>query len=176
MGKTWLSIKAMGDVQTFAMTSEEDLTAEAVDHFRIPRIPEDTVMVSFKLTVGRVAIAARDMYSNEAIAHLCKRSDTPVSSPFTYCYMKGFNYDTLGSTSSIATAVNSKSIKAIEMVLPDASTHSAFEAIAQPIFERILCLSREMNALLNIRDALLPRLVSGEVRVQQAERALHKVL
>ena len=172
MGETWLSIKTMGTVQTFATASEEDLTADAVDCFRVPRIPAGTVMVSFKLTVGRVAIAASDMYSNEAIAHLPARSDTPVTSPFTYCYMKGFDYDTLGSTSSIATAVNSKSIKGIEMVLPGAATHAAFEAIAQPIFDRILSVTREMDALADIRDELLLKLVSGDIRIQQAEKAV----
>ena len=175
-GETWLSIKTMGNVQTYAMASEEDLTAEAVERFRIPRIPAGTVMVSFKLTVGRVAIAASDMYSNEAIAHLRARGDTPIASPFTYCSMKGFDYDTLGSTSSIATAVNSQSIKAIEIILPDAATHAAFEAIAQPMFDRILRLSRETVALVNIRRELLPRLVSGEVRVQQAQKAIAAVL
>ena len=176
LGESWLSIRTMGRVQTFAAASEEDLTADAVERFRVPRVPAGTVMVSFKLTVGRVVIAAHDMYSNEAIAHLRARGDTPVTSPFTYCYMKGFDYHTLGSTSSIATAVNSKSIKAIEMVLPDAATHAAFDAFAQPVFDRILRLSREIEALTNMRDALLPRLISGEVRVQQAEDAVTTVL
>ena len=175
-GETWLSIKTMGNAQTFAMASEEDLTAEAIERFRIPRIPAGTVMVSFKLTVGRVAIAAHEMYSNEAIAHLRARSDTPITSPFTYCYMKGFDYGRLGSTSSIATAVNSKSIKAIEMVLPDTATHAAFETVARPIFDRILRLSREIVTLENIRDQLLPRLVSGDIRVQEAEKAVADVL
>jgi type I restriction enzyme S subunit len=172
MGETWLSIRTMGTVQTFATASEEDLTAEAVDRFRVPRIPAGTVMVSFKLTVGRVAIAAKDMHSNEAIAHLRARSETPVGTPFTYCYMKGFDYGTLGSTSSIATAVNSKSIKGIEMMLPDAATHAAFQAITQPIFDRVLTVTREMDALVEIRNQLLPKLVSGEVRLSEAERVV----
>ena len=175
MGETWLSIKTMGAIQTFATASDEDLTPCAVERFRVPLIPAGTVMVSFKLTVGRVAIAARTMYSNEAIAHLRARTDTPVATAFTYCYMKEFDYDTLGSTSSIATAVNSKSIKAIEMLVPQAATHAAFEAVAQPLFERILQVTRQTEALKAIRDALLPKLISGEIRASQAETAVEGV-
>ena len=167
-GITWLSIKTMGSVQAFATDSEEDLTLEAVERFRVPLIDAGTVMVSFKLTVGRVAIAAEEMCSNEAIAQLRPRIDTPVSCQLTYCFMSTFDYDSLGSTSSIATAVNSKSIRAIEMIVPDPATHTAFETMAQPIFEQILRNIRESKSLATIRDLLLPKLMSGEIRLRDA--------
>ena len=169
-GRTWLSIKGMGSIQTFALGSEEDLTSHAVKQFRVPLIPAGTVVVSFKLTVGRVAIAAKDMHSNEAIAHLVESSKTPVANVFAYCFLKDFDYGTLSSTSSIATAVNSKTIKAIEMIVPDAAMHSAFAVIVRPFFDQILCNLRENDTLSGIRDLLLPKLMSGEARIPDAER------
>ncbi|MEO3430713.1 restriction endonuclease subunit S [Pelagibius sp. CAU 1746] len=174
-GRTWLSIKTMGDLQTFAVASEEDLTPEAIKQFRVPLIPAGTVLVSFKLTVGRVAIAARDMHSNEAIAHLVAHEHTPVSNVFTYCFMKNFDYETLGSTSSIATAVNSQSIKAIEMIVPDADTHAGFQAMVQPLFDRILANVRECRTLSATRDLLLPKLMSGKIGLQEAEKVVEAV-
>ena len=174
-GRTWLSIKTMGDVQTFAIASEEDLTSDAVTQFRIPVIPAGTVLVSFKLTVGRVVIAAKEMHSNEAIAHLVSNHETPVANMFTYCFMKDFDYQSLSSTSSIATAVNSKTIKSIEMIVPDDATHCAFVAAAEPIFGRILCNLRETEALRATRDSLLPKLMSGEIRLREAEKAVEAV-
>ena len=174
-GVTWLSIKAMRNIQTFALSSDEDLTPSAVTQFRVPLIPAGTVIVSFKLTVGRVAIAANDMHSNEAIAHLVENIETRVASIFTYCFMKDFDYDTLSSTSSIATAVNSKSIKAIEMIVPDSATHSEFVANVRPLFDRILCNLRETEILSATRDLLLPKLISGEIRLREAEQAVEAV-
>ena len=174
-GRTWLSIKTMGSIQTFATASEEDLTPEAVALFRVPEVPAGTVLVSFKLTVGRVAIAAKHMHSNEAIAHLVSHHETPVGNVFAYCFMKDFDYGTLSSTSSIATAVNSKTIKDIEMIVPDELTHRAFVAIMQPIFDRILGNLRESEALSATRDLLLPRLMSGRIRLREAEKALQAV-
>ncbi len=174
-GRTWLSIKAMGDIQTFAMKSEEDLTKAAVRQYRIPVVPEGTVLVSFKLTVGRVAIAVKEMHTNEAIAHLGSGNSTPVSNWFTYCFMKNFDYRTLASTSSIATAVNSRSIRGIRMVVPQTEIHAAFKSIAEPLFMRILGNLIEFRALVQTRDTLLPKLISGEVRFGDAAKSVNFV-
>ena len=174
-GRTWLSIKTMGNIQTFALASAEDLTLDAVKQFRVPLIPAGTVLVSFKLTVGRVAIAATEMHSNEAIAHLVENHETPIANVFTYCFMKDFDYDRLSSTSSIATAVNSKTIKAIEMIVPDSATHTAFVAIVKPLFDQILCNLRESDSLSATRNILLPKLMSGEIRLPEAEKTVEGV-
>jgi type I restriction enzyme, S subunit len=176
LGRPWLSIKTMGEVQSFAFASEEYLTPEAVAQFRVPLIPAGTVVVSFKLTVGRVAIAAQDMYSNEAIAHLVRTPSSPVASEYAYCFMKAFDYNSLGSTSSIATAVNSQSIKDIEMLVPDSASHQAFLHFAGPLFQRIKANGHESQILSQIRDLLLPKLMSGEIRVRDAEKIAEAAL
>ena len=108
----------MGQLQSVRLRSEEDLTEEAVAEFWVPLIKADSVIVSFKLTVGRVAIAANDMHSNEAIANLVPNTQSSPGPEYTYFFMKAFDYNKLGSTSSIATAVNSDSIRSIKMLFP----------------------------------------------------------
>src|SRR5215207_5479124 len=49
-GLNWLSIKSMGDLQVFAFESDENLTFDAIERFRVPVVPGGTVVVSFKLT------------------------------------------------------------------------------------------------------------------------------
>ncbi|HDL5542745.1 TPA: restriction endonuclease subunit S, partial [Mannheimia haemolytica] len=107
----WISIKDMGNQGLFITESSEYLKVEAVDKFNIKRIPENTVILSFKLTVGRVSITTKETTTNEAIAHFKIPSSSNLSSEFLYCYLKNFDFNNLGSTSSIATAVNSKMIK-----------------------------------------------------------------
>ncbi|HDL3083019.1 TPA: restriction endonuclease subunit S, partial [Mannheimia haemolytica] len=110
----WISIKDMGNQGLFITESSEYLKVEAVDKFNIKRIPENTVILSFKLTVGRVSITTKETTTNEAIAHFKIPSSSNLSSEFLYCYLKNFDFNNLGSTSSIATAVNSKMIKEME--------------------------------------------------------------
>ncbi|HDL1634063.1 TPA: restriction endonuclease subunit S, partial [Mannheimia haemolytica] len=96
----WISIKDMGNQGLFITESSEYLKVEAVDKFNIKRIPENTVILSFKLTVGRVSITTKETTTNEAIAHFKIPSSSNLSSEFLYCYLKNFDFNNLGSTSS----------------------------------------------------------------------------
>ena len=125
------------------------------------------MLLSFKLTVGRVAITYGEMATNEAIAHF--KTDKPFINEYLYCYLKNFNYQTMGSTSSIATAVNSKIIKAMPFVVPTVEELSKFHAIAGPTFKKILNNELENETLTKTRDTLLPRLMSGELDVSNLD-------
>lgn len=67
-GNIWISIKDMGGEGAYISDSSEYLTAESIYKYRIPLIKKNSVLLSFKMTVGRVKISTQDMYSNEAIA------------------------------------------------------------------------------------------------------------
>ena len=160
---TWISISDMGNSELYLTDSSEYLTPEAVKKFHVSVVPDDTVLLSFKLTVGRIGITDGAMTSNEAIAHF-KTLDHKIN-PYLYCYLTNFNFQSLGNTSSIATAVNSKIIKAMPFVIPDKLDLRQFNEIAIPAFKLIKDNQREIRNLSNIRDSLLPRLMSGKLDV-----------
>jgi len=164
---TWVSISDMGDCGTFISDSSEYLTAEAVQKFNVQIVPDHTVLLSFKLTVGRVAITVGEMTTNEAIAHF--KTPHKDITEYLYCYLKAFNYQSLGSTSSIATAVNSKIIKAMPFIVPTEDEIAEFHAVAAPIFEKIKANQAENIALVSLRESLLSRLMNGELDVSAVE-------
>lgn len=161
----WISIKDLGNSGIYIDTVSEYLTKEAVERFSIPVIPENTALLSFKLTVGRVAITTEEMLSNEAIAHFKLKPNSELFPEFLYLFLKSFNYGSLGSTSSIAEAVNSQMIKEIEMDIPGENILKKFKEQVSPLFEKIKSNSRQISTLTQLRDTLLPKLMSGEVRV-----------
>ncbi|HHF1260569.1 TPA: restriction endonuclease subunit S, partial [Haemophilus influenzae] len=115
----WISIKDMGNSGVFITESSELLTNQAVDKFNIRKIPEDTVLLSFKLTIGRVSITMCETTTNEAIAHFKITDKSFLTTEYLYLFFQQFDFNSLGSTSSIATAVNSKTIKGIEILIPN---------------------------------------------------------
>ena len=163
----WVSISDMGRCGMYIADSSEYLTHESVDKFNIKVVPDNTVLLSFKLTVGRVAITDGAMVTNEAIAHF--KTDKPEINEYLYCYLKDFNYQTMGSTSSIATAVNSKIIKAMPFVIPTDAELVSFHSATAPIFEMIKTRQRENTRLAELRDSLLPKLMSGEIDVSDIQ-------
>ena len=82
-----------------------------------------------------------------------------------YLYLKQYKYENLGSTSSIATAVNSKTIKGMTLLIPQFEEIACFSKITKPLFEQIKINLQESRRLATLRDTLLPRLMSGEIKV-----------
>jgi len=122
--------------------------------------------VSFKLTLGRINIANEDLVTNEAIAHINLKSTNNLNAEFMYLFFKNFNFNSLGSTSSIATAVNSQSIKRIELVIPTNDVLLKFKILINPLFSKIDNNSQQIQTLSQLRDRLLPKLMSGEIKVK----------
>lgn len=166
-GVKWVSISDMGNCGMYISNSSEYLTPSAIDKYNVKIVPDNTVILSFKLTVGRVAITVGEMTTNEAIAHF--KTDNKKINEYLYCYLKKFNYQTMGSTSSIATAVNSKIIKAMLFVIPTDDEINKFHTIVKPIFNQIKLNQIENSNLIQLRDTLLPKLMSGEIDVSKVE-------
>ena len=162
-GIPWISISDMGNEGVFVLNTSEKLTSEAVIKHNVKVVPGGTILVSFKLTVGRVAIATTDMCTNEAIAHFY--INNPILREYSYFYLKNFAYDTLGNTSSISKAVNSKIIKAMSFIMPSEEVLKAFSLRVNPILREIKIKQNQCSMLIEARDRLLPKLINGEIEV-----------
>ena len=160
-GIPWASISDMGKSCVYLNSTEEGLTAEAVKRHNVKIVPQGTVLLSFKLTVGRIAIANQDLCTNEAIAHFYIHDQRLRE--YVYCYLKAFPYDILGSTSSISKAVNSKIIKAMPFIMPNLSLLAKFNELTCPIFNEIRNKVIQNKLLMEARDRLLPKLMNGEL-------------
>ena len=159
----WVSIADMGSCGVFISDSSEYLTDEAIKRFNVQMVDKDSILLSFKLTIGRVAIADKILTTNEAIARFLLPDKSYRE--FLYLYLKQYKYENLGSTSSIATAVNSKTIKGMTLIIPQFEEIACFSKITKPLFEQIRMNLQESRCLATLRDTLLPRLMSGEIKV-----------
>jgi len=157
----WISIRDLGKGGAYIFNTSEYLTKEACHKFNIPLIPPNTVVLSFKLTLGRIGITTEKMLSNEAIAQF--QSDL-LAPEYIYCFLKNYNFESLGSTSSIATAINSKIIKNIDVLVPPNVILDKYCSLGRPLFARLKACSKEIETLTEIRDGLLGRLMTGKIQ------------
>ena len=158
----WVSISDMKDVM-FVNTTGEKLTKEACEKFYVKIVPEGTVLLSFKLTVGRVSIADIPVCTNEAIAHFIGTRNSWRE--YTLLYLRNYHYDSLGNTSGISKAVNSTIIKNMPFLMPCDVILESFSKIVSPLFVKIRNTSSQIRLLTEARDRLLPKLMSGEIAV-----------
>lgn len=159
----WVSIADMKD-KMFVMSSSEYLTCDAIRKVNMPMVSENTVILSFKLSVGRVAITTQLSCTNEAIAHFNTNNKQLVE--YTYLYLKFFQYQDLGNTSAIGNAVNSTIIRKMKFLYPDEEILRVFHLRIKDVFNEIKLLSRKNQNLIKQRNMLLPRLMSGKLEVK----------
>lgn len=162
-GIKWISIADMGNSNVFILETSERLTKEGVESKNVKIIPANTVLLSFKLTVGRVSITTEEMTTNEAIAHF--GTDKTDIREYLYLYLKNFHYDSLGSTSAISTAINSKIVKAMPIIIPNETVLEKFSNILKSYFDKILSCQKSIQNLQITRDKLLPKLMSGKFNI-----------
>ena len=159
---TWVSISDMAECGVFLDSSSETLTHDAIRSFNITIVPEGSVLLSFKLTIGRVAIAGKKLTTNEAIARFI--TDDSERTQYLYLTLKNYDYSKLGSTSSIATAVNSKIIRAMPLIYPGEKVICDFAQVVSSLFGEIRKRQIENKLLTEIRDTILPRLMSDRLK------------
>jgi len=161
-GIDWVSISDMKADGPFINITKENLSESAVKEYRVKLVPKNSVLLSFKLTIGRVKITNKELATNEAIAHFVTNK---INSIYTYLYLKNFNFESLGNTSSIANAINSKIVKEMPILVPASEILEKFKEIIMPIFEKIELQQKENILLTQLRDTLLPKLMSGEIEI-----------
>ena len=143
----WVSIKDMGNCGKFITTTSETITDKAKVTFNYATVASGTILLSFKLTLGRVVICDGEFVTNEAIAQLPIKDPSLIDRDYLYYYLKNYNWSNIGSTSSIATAVNSKMVKGIKIDFPDLETQKKIARILSALDQKIELNNQQNNTL-----------------------------
>ena len=85
---------------------------------------------------------------------------------FVYQLLKRIDYDSL-NTGSTQPLITQKSLKTVNVVLPDENSLSEFENISKVFFDKIYLNQNEITSLTKLRDTLIPKLMSGEIDVSK---------
>ena len=115
-GHKWVSIR---DLKKKVITeTKEEITDLALKNTGIKQVTKGTLLFSFKLTIGKIAFAGTNLYTNEAIAAFVIKDPKTLDSNYLYYALK--SVDLVGSNqAAMGKTLNSKSLAAIEIPLPD---------------------------------------------------------
>jgi type I restriction enzyme S subunit len=128
-------------------------------------LPTGTVLLSSRAPVGYLAIAAVPTAINQGfIAMVCDGLLPP-------CYVLNWTYQSLDAIKAHASGttfpeISKRTFRPLPIVVPPPAIVSAYAALADPMFELLTGCVRENGRLAAMRDYLLPKLLSGEVKVE----------
>ncbi|MDK6862872.1 restriction endonuclease subunit S [Nosocomiicoccus ampullae] len=114
-GHSWLSIADMGE--KYVYDSKEEVTNLAVEECRMKVVPKNTVVMSFKLTIGRLGITEKDLYTNEAIAAFLIKDKNLLLPEYLYYSLKGYNFDHLIDRAAKGKTLNKRKLSEIYIPL-----------------------------------------------------------
>ncbi|GGJ01829.1 restriction endonuclease subunit S [Paenibacillus hunanensis] len=122
-----------------------------------------SVLISVRAPVGRLNIANCDMVIGRGLGAI--NSKTENNSYLFYSLKTIFAREDQYGSGTIFNSVTKKELENIKIVYPIARVINQYEKVAKFIDKQIFNLSNEIDSLVNLRDTLLPKLMSGELRV-----------
>ena len=137
----------------YVTSTERSITDEGVASSSVKLLPKGTVLVSFKLTIGKVAIAGCDIYTNEAIAGLVPK-DGRISSEYLYHLMPSINLRNYMQPAAKGKTLNKGILEQILIPVPSLQEQKTFvrqmnklEAKAIDLRDRASALEHETGVV-----------------------------
>lgn len=158
----------------FVIETDKSITERGLQESSARLVPEGTTIISARGTVGNLAIAGQEMTFNQSCYALHRNETT--GNFFVYL-AAGHMVAQLQAIAhgSVFSTITRQTFEAISLAMPSQPTLHAFEDVVAPLFLRIKSNVIESSTLAQTRDLLLPKLMSGEIRLREAEKAVEAV-
>ncbi|MGE0568568.1 MAG: restriction endonuclease subunit S [Bacteroidia bacterium] len=120
VGFDWLSISDLSNLDNnkYISNASEQITSKAIKETGCKLIEENSVVYSFKLSIGKTAITTKSFYTNEAIAALTIKNKEELITDYLYYAMKYADVSRLTDHAAKGKTLNKKTLFKIEISLP----------------------------------------------------------
>jgi type I restriction enzyme S subunit len=132
-----------------------------------------STLISVRAPVGSANMAREICSIGRGIAALRSRHSANSFVYYLVGTLQGV-FESYNSEGTVFGAINGKDLASIQIVVPHPSAIPAFDALCLPLDELIKSNALEIDHLVSTRDGLLPKLISGELRIPDAERLLEE--
>jgi len=152
-------------LNTFILNTERYLSKRGIERMKNLLLPKGSVCVSCIATVGLVGITTEESITNQQI-----NSIIPRKKEYTYFLYQFFKrnkrlLEAYGAGGSTTLIINKTQFENLDILVADTPTIKKFHQLVNPMYEKILILSKENQKLAMMRDLFLPKLMKGEIRV-----------
>jgi type I restriction enzyme S subunit len=166
----WATPKDLASLSTpVLLETERKISDAGLTQIGSGLLPPGTVLLSSRAPIGYLAVAEVPVAINQGFIAMLPRNR--MSNLFLFFWTQ-CNQDRIvaranGSTFMEISKTNFRPIPAVE---PPTSILQAFDSLARPFYDRIVANERDSRVLVALRDTLLPKLISGELRVSDPAR------
>lgn len=168
-GIPWITPKDLSrNTAKFIKRGEVDITLEGLNASGATIMPAGTVLFSSRAPIGYIAIACNDVTTNQGFKSVIPHDF--VGSAYLYYFLKANkNAIEMRASGSTFLEVSAGIMRQVPAIIPDKSTLDIFKHFCNPLFEMQRKLETETVSLSQLRESLLPKLMSGELDVDKIE-------
>lgn len=174
-GINWATPKDLSSLTApVLLETSRTITAAGLAKISSGLLPVGALLLSSRAPIGYLAIAEVPVAINQGfIGMIC---DKRVSNVFAWLWtLENMEAILAKANGSTFQEISKGNFRPLPVVVPSEPMLQAFDAVAKPLYERIAKNERETRTLAQTRDLLLPRLMSGELRVAEAETLAREV-
>lgn len=166
----WFSIAdAPSDTDVFVLKTEKTITQKGLDESSTKILPPGTTIITARGTVGRLALVGHPMAMNQSCYGLSPLNG--ITPGFLYfSTRKAIAELQSRAHGSVFDTITTKTFDGLNTIRPPDAVVSAYESIAWPMLEKIKANLIEISELEKNRNYLLPKLISGDIRIPDAEK------
>lgn len=147
----WVKIRDMNNTSVIEDTDEK-ITDVGVKESNVKLLKRGTLLFSFKLTIGKVSIAGKDLYTNEAIAGIVPKDESQVLPKYLYHLLPRVDYTAYTQRATKGKTLNKDIMKVIEIPLPSLAEQKKIVEKLDKEEERKISLMREVTAITKNQD------------------------
>jgi type I restriction enzyme S subunit len=165
----WFSVvDAPSETDIFVVDTEKHITQLGVDKSSTKVLRKGTTIISARGTVGKCALVGRPMAMNQSCYGI--QGKNGENNYFIYFTVRRQVSDLQRSGhGSVFNTITRDTFKTIRIAYPPTNLTISYEEIVHPLMESVLANLHENVTLASLRDTLLPKLISGELRVPHPE-------
>jgi type I restriction enzyme S subunit len=153
-------------------------TTVGLDRFQLNRGDLLVGMTGYVGETGLVAEVAPAAYLNQRVGRIAT-ADGMKDGGFVYCLVRAAEFKAYAVAQSHGSAqanVSGSALLNYPSIIPTADVRAHFNDLAHPVLESILSNHEQAQTLATLRDTLLPRLISGQLRLPEAQAAAEEAL
>ena len=171
----WFSVvDAPSGADCWVIQTEKSITYQGLNNCSSKLLSTGTTIISARGTVGKVCLAGQDMAMNQSCYGL--RSKAANGEYFCFYLTKSL-VEILEARAhgSVFSTITRDTLDGVSTISPPLEVIQSFNGIAGALLGKIKNNLEDNRILGNQRDALLPKLISGEIRIPDAEKMLEEV-
>lgn len=171
----WFTPSDLTKSKTLFMESSGDrITSSGLAKSSAKLFPADSIMMTSRATIGEISICTGPACTNQGFI-TCLPNEVVPRSYLYYWLLQNVPLFIAHATGATFKEITKGVFKRLPITVPPREISAQFDEQVRPIHDMILALERSNGRLAASRDLILPRLISGQLSVTEAERKLKEV-